>query len=48
MTETGLFGVFQEVNGVKSNQRKAAHKHGSKCADRVLETEGDVKKHDRN
>ena len=40
MTETGLFDVFQEVNGVEMEQRDAAFEHGSKHADFSLTTEG--------
>ena len=40
MNKTGLFRVFQEINGVKPKQREAEHEHRSKCIDHVLETEG--------
>ena len=41
MTETGLFDVFQKINGLEPNQLEAAHEFGSKCADCALETERD-------
>ena len=40
MNGTGLFDVFQEINGVEPEQRDATFEHGSKCVDYVLATEG--------
>ena len=40
MTETGLFGMFQIINGVEPNQREATHEHIIKFTDHVLATEG--------
>ena len=41
MNETGLFYVFQEINGAETEQRDDAFDHG-KFIDFVLATEGDV------
>ena len=40
MNETGLFDVFQEINGVDLEQRDATFEFGSKCVDYVLTAEG--------
>ena len=40
MTETGLFDVFHEINGVEPNQREDTGEHESKCMCYVLATEG--------
>ena len=39
VTETGLFGVFQEISRVEPDKREARHKHCSKCIDNVLAIE---------
>ena len=40
MNDAGLFEVFQEVNGVEPEQRKATFEYESKCTDFVLTTDG--------
>ena len=40
MNETGLFDVFQEINGVEPDKRKSTHDNGRKCIDHMLSTEG--------
>ena len=36
VNETGVFDVFQEINGVELDQREATHECTSNCVDYVL------------